>query len=170
MTPGYTPSLLYPDLLGPNCYSQLYSLYLEPCNFSTLTTVQYCNTSIPLVNYVLAREYRTAALEELCKFRPGGVIKADDIYADADAAFAALATLLIEQDGEWFFGSQEPGLFDAAVFAYTHLILTLPWDEKGKKLVGLVRKHEVLVEHEQRVWKWTNGRARSRSQPKTPRR
>ena len=45
----------------------------------------------------------------------------DDIYSEAEKAFEALSFLL--GDDEWFFGSVKPGLFDAAVFAYTHLLL-----------------------------------------------
>lgn len=46
------------------------------------------------------------------------------IYADARRAFGALETLLLEGEGRWFFGTESPGLFDAEVFSYTHLILS----------------------------------------------
>ncbi|KAJ1326470.1 SAM complex protein [Microdochium nivale] len=52
----------------------------------------------------------------------------DELYDGAREAFSALATCLHGEDGggagdEWFFGADAPGVFDAAVFAYTHLIL-----------------------------------------------
>jgi metaxin len=33
---------------------------------------------------------------------------------------------------EWFFGAERPGLFDASVFAYTHLLLI----EEGEEGLG----------------------------------
>lgn len=71
---------------------------------------------------------------------------------------SALSTML--GDDEWFFSGEEPGMFDAALFGYTHLILTLGWDEKEAGLARAVRKYENLVEHE--------GRIRRRFYPNTP--
>lgn len=92
---------------------------------------------------------QSAATQELLQARPGGAINADDIYADAESAVSALSTIL--GNDEWFFGSKEPGLFDAALFGYLHLILTLKWDEKEAGLVRAVKKHENLVAHEERI-------------------
>lgn len=101
---------------------------------------------------------QAAAKEELLQGRPGGVIVADDIYADAEEAVLALSTAL-GQD-EWFFGGVDPGLFDAALFGYLHLILTLGWDEKEAGLLRAVRKYPNLVVHE--------GRIRRRVYPNAP--
>lgn len=94
---------------------------------------------------------QTAAKQELLQARPGGVINADDIYADAESAVSALSTILGGDD--WFFGVEEPGLFDAALFGYLHLILTLKWDEREAGLVRAVKKHENLIGHEERIRK-----------------
>ncbi|TGZ85522.1 hypothetical protein EX30DRAFT_346051 [Ascodesmis nigricans] len=138
----------------------LYALYLEPRNFNTLAIKQYCQTAIPLVNKLLAWEYRNSAFKELCKTRPGAVLSSIDIYADADSAFSSLATLLADQGGDWFFGAAEPGLFDATVYSYTHLILTLPWDRRAATLQHTLRKYDILVAHERRLHALTFARDR----------
>ncbi|KAF8251085.1 hypothetical protein K440DRAFT_579538 [Wilcoxina mikolae CBS 423.85] len=127
----------------------LYALYLEPHNCHTLAQTLYRSTSVPAVNLLLSSELQKSAAAELRKCRPGGVVNGDDIYADADAAFSALSTVL--GDDEWFFGAEEPGLFDATVFGYTHLILTLGWHEKEAAVARGVRRHKNLVAHERRV-------------------
>jgi metaxin len=104
---------------------------------------------VPAVNLLLSSELQKSAAAELRKCRPGGVVNRDDIYADADAAFSALSTVL--GGDEWFFGAEEPGLFDATVFGYTHLILTLEWHEKETAIARSVRKHKNLVAHERRA-------------------
>lgn len=89
-------------------------------------------------------------------------VDADKIYDDARRALGALETLLGgttakrggQQEGEeeeeekeeqprsrWFFGAAHPTLFDAAVFSYTHLILSddyssQPWgDDTLRRIV-----------------------------------
>lgn len=49
------------------------------------------------------------------------IVNAETLYNQAEEAFIALESLL--GDDEWFFGAEKPGLFDASVFAYTHLLL-----------------------------------------------
>jgi metaxin len=71
------------------------------------------------VRLTIARELRLAAENELLKFST--MIDAEQLYNQAEEAFAALETLL--GDDDWFFGASGPGLFDASVFAYTHLLL-----------------------------------------------
>ena len=107
---------------------------------------------------VLAHELLTAAREEVAR-SCGGAAGAEDrtaILAGAEAAFEALETLLVEVsgggkgrnegDGEWFLGASEPGMLDAAVFAYTHCILEL-----GIGMEGPVERCEALVRHRQRI-------------------
>lgn len=48
---------------------------------------------------------------------------AEDCYAEAVAAFRALEATLQDSTTGYFFSAPAPGLFDAAVFAYTHLLL-----------------------------------------------
>ena len=67
----------------------------------------------------LAHTLQLAAQTELLKY--SSTINAETLYNQADEAFAALETLL--GDDTWFFGAAGPGLFDASVFAYTHLLL-----------------------------------------------
>ena len=68
--------------------------------------------------------------------------------AEADRAFAALSTLL--GDDNWFFGMEEPGLFDASVFAYTYLLLDgMVWEESI--LEEKLRKYGNLIEHKDRI-------------------
>ncbi|KAI5793085.1 hypothetical protein EDC01DRAFT_83208 [Geopyxis carbonaria] len=128
----------------------LYALYIEPHNFKALARIQYRSTAVSLVNHILSNEYQTAAMNELYKFS-SGVINAADIYADAESAFTALATVL--GDSRWMFGAKAPGLFDATVFGYTHLILNLSWNKQEEHLLRMVRKHQNLVDHERRIWK-----------------
>ena len=67
----------------------------------------------------LSYQLRDAATQELAKTTPE--TKAEDLLSAAVDAFKALSTLLGE--AEWFFGKEVPGLFDASVFAYVHLLL-----------------------------------------------
>jgi len=99
---------------------QLYSIYLSP-NFTTIAEPLYIlpTSSNPFVRLTIAKELRTAAEKELLKFST--VIAAETLYNQAEEAFAALDMLLADDD--WFFGAARPGLFDASVFAYTHLLL-----------------------------------------------
>lgn len=92
---------------------------------------------------------QAAATKELLKARPGGIINPDDIYADAESAVSALSAVLGED--EWFFGAEEPGYFDAAVFGYTHLVLATEWDEGEAGLMRAVKGHANLVAHEERI-------------------
>lgn len=75
----------------------------------------------------------------------------NEIYSDAESAFAALSTLLGED--EWFFGGKEPRLFDAEVFAYTYLILDgrlIRW--KDDSLKRCVSDFANLVRHQRRLY------------------
>ena len=75
-------------------------------------------------------------------------ISSDTLIAEADGAFAALSTLLGNDD--WFFRVKDPGLFDASVFAYTYLLLDgMKWEED--RLQKKLRAYENLVEHKDRI-------------------
>lgn len=99
---------------------QLYCIYLSH-NFTSFAEPLYIlsTSSNPFVRLAIARELQTAAEKELLKFST--VISAETLYNQAEEAFAALEMLLGKDD--WFFGASSPGLFDASVFAYTHLLL-----------------------------------------------
>lgn len=97
----------------------------------------------------VARELRQAAEKELLKFST--VITAETLYNQAEEAFAALETLLGKDD--WFFGASGPGLFDASVFAYTHLLLD---DGLGKgwldtRLRDALMSRKRLISHQDRI-------------------
>ncbi|UPX15023.1 uncharacterized protein EKO05_0005491 [Ascochyta rabiei] len=98
----------------------LYSIYLSH-NFTSIAEPLYIlpTSSNPFVRLTIARELRLAAEKELLKHL--AVISAETLYNQAEEAFTALESLL--GDDEWFFGAERPSLFDASVFAYTHLLL-----------------------------------------------
>ncbi|KAI5283415.1 hypothetical protein KEM54_002147 [Ascosphaera aggregata] len=138
----------------------VYFLYIDPRNFNSAAKHLYIDstTSNTLVRSIIARQLQRAARAEL--FRAIPYIDVGDIESEADDAFTSLSTLLGERD---FFSDdhdnddtsqqqRRPGLFDASVFAYTHLIL----DEKlvplrHNPLVHMLRKHENLVRHRHRL-------------------
>lgn len=95
------------------------------------------------VRAATAHHLRKAALEELKKTTPNVVV--DDILRDGKEALQALSTLL--GSDQWFFGAEGPALFDASVFAYTHLLLDegMGWKDNG--LGDAVRGFSNLVHH-----------------------
>ena len=92
-------------------------------------------------------QLQQAARDELLK--TSRYIDAADLEGDAANAFEALSALLGED--EHFFGRPNPGLFDASVFAYTHLILNEELGWKQNRLAQLLRKHNNLVQHRERL-------------------
>lgn len=76
-------------------------------------------------------------------------IDVSDLEAEADKAFEALSTLLGEQ--EYFFNRPKPGLLDASLFAYSHLILDGRMGWKRNRLERLLRKYDNLVQHRERL-------------------
>ena len=97
----------------------------------------------------ISYKLRQAASSELIKATAPSAISEVDIMREAEDAFNALSSLL-GQD-EWFLGEQKPTLFDATVFAYTHLILgeTMGWKENG--MAEQLKQMENLVKHRERI-------------------
>lgn len=97
----------------------------------------------------IARELRQAAENELLKF--SAIIDAEELYRQAEEAFDALETVL--GDDSWFFGASKPGLFDASVFSYTHLLLDenlgKGWIDSRLRNTLLMRKR--LANHRNRI-------------------
>lgn len=124
-------------------------MYLEPENFDSVAWPLYIETdsSNTFVQQALEYQLKSAAREELLK--TSTVIDADDIYARAEQAFESLSTLLGED--EYFFGAGEPGLFDASVFAYTHLLLDERMRWKHDVLTQALESNSNLVNHRNRV-------------------
>jgi metaxin len=129
---------------------QLYQLYLHPSN-STLVHKLYiepCSSS-SFVQLAISHQLREAAEKELAKTSYSSTISEEDTMRDAAKAFAAFSELLGED--QWFFGQKQPSMFDASVFAYTHLILDedLQWGEN--ELGRQLSQHQNLVAHRDRI-------------------
>jgi metaxin len=127
----------------------LYQLYLHEDNFARITRRLYINpsTTSSLVRFALASQLQQAARNELLK--SSSYIDIFDLETDAENAFDALSTLLSED--EFFFGRTTPGIFDASVFAYTHLLLDESMHWKYNRLGQLLRRHPNLVNHRDRL-------------------
>ncbi|KAJ4372626.1 hypothetical protein N0V86_007988 [Didymella sp. IMI 355093] len=128
----------------------LYSIYLSP-NFTSIAEPLYIlpTSSNPFVRLTIARELRIAAEKELLKF--SSIISAETLHNQAEEAFTALDSLL--GDNQWFFGADTPGLFDASVFAYTHLLLD---DRLGKgwldvRLRDTLMSRQHLIAHRSKI-------------------
>ncbi|KAF7522668.1 hypothetical protein G7054_g12059 [Neopestalotiopsis clavispora] len=124
----------------------LYTLYLSPANSQLLSELYIAPVSATgLVQMTVRYQVQRAAEAEI--LQSVGMVKVDPevLYRDAEQAFDALAAAL--GSGDWFFGNSRPGLFDAALFAYTHLLLdeSLPWADT--RLGDSLRKFHNLVEH-----------------------
>ncbi|KAH7113882.1 hypothetical protein B0J11DRAFT_541530 [Dendryphion nanum] len=128
----------------------LYSVYLS-ANSTSIAEPLYILTSSrnSFVRLAIARELSHAAEKELLKF--SAVIDSRSLYSQAEEAFDALETVLGKHT--WFFGNESPALFDASVFAYTHLLLD---DRLGKgwmdtRLRDTLLKKKRLVAHRNKI-------------------
>lgn len=134
----------------------LHTLYLSSSNFDAVARPLYIKsaTSSSLVHFSLQRALQAAALEEIVKASNAPVVDIGLLYRESDNAFSALSELL--GDNEWFLGKEEPGLMDASVFAYTHLLLdeTLGWITKEERLGKGLRdgRWTNLVDHRRRIY------------------
>ncbi|KAJ4315398.1 hypothetical protein N0V94_005967 [Neodidymelliopsis sp. IMI 364377] len=128
----------------------LYSIYLSH-NFTSIAEPLYIlpTSTNAFVRLTIARDLRLAAEKELLKF--SAIVNAETLYNQAEEAFTALDSLL--GDDEWFFGAETPSLFDASVFAYTHLLLD---DGLGKgwldtRLRDTLKPRQRLVAHRDKI-------------------
>ena len=133
---------------GLNATLQIYSVYLSP-NATSIAEPLYVlpASTNAFVRLTIAHDLRRAAEQELLKF--SAVIHAESLYKEAEDAFAALETLL--GSDKWFFGASNPSLFDASVFAYTHLLLDDKMDWSETRLPDSLSRHKSLVEHRDRI-------------------
>ncbi|KAF2011558.1 hypothetical protein BU24DRAFT_413193 [Aaosphaeria arxii CBS 175.79] len=128
----------------------LYSVYLSANSTSIAEPLYVLPTSRnSFVRLTIARDLRCAAENELLKF--SAIIDADLLHSEAEEAFNSLESLLGEDT--WFFDNQMPGLFDASVFAYTHLLLD---DNLGSgwadtRLRDTIVQKKRLVAHRNRI-------------------
>ncbi|PHH87302.1 hypothetical protein CDD83_9044 [Cordyceps sp. RAO-2017] len=137
----------------------LYALYLDPANGPLLADLYFSPSSSAASSSLLLRAanqraLRAAATAEILKTTRRPLLDPPALAAEAEAAFRALSALLADDD--WFFGARAPGLFDAAVFAYTHPILDdgLAWADDGlgarlARFANLVAHRTALYE---RCW------------------
>lgn len=126
----------------------LYLLYLQPENFPLAQDLYITPSSNhPLINLTVSHQLRQAAAQELLKTTPK--VQAEQVLAEAVDAFAALSTLLGED--EWFFGGKEPGLFDAEVFAYTYLLGSGVLEWRENKMGEELKRFENLGRHRERI-------------------
>ncbi|TKX23306.1 hypothetical protein C1H76_4373 [Elsinoe australis] len=129
----------------------LYQLYLHPQNkglLEKLYTAPFSEAGV--VRYATEVQLRKAAEEEVRKSNAVGQIGEEEVMREGEEALDALEELLGSE--QWFFGVKEPGLFDAAVFAYTHLLLE-EWGWGWNALGGVLKGKKGLVKHRRRVWK-----------------
>jgi metaxin len=110
-------------------------LYVEPSSASRL------------VRKFLSRQLYGAAEAELLKY-PARV-DSELLYEEAKRALEALSILL--GSNEWFFEEASPGLFDASVFAYTHLLLDIEMGWREDRLTKSVLRWKNLVRHRERI-------------------
>ncbi|RMZ91723.1 hypothetical protein DV736_g1063, partial [Chaetothyriales sp. CBS 134916] len=127
----------------------LYNLYIDCDNFRSVSWPLYVATASRsrAVQHVTANQLRTAAFDELSK--SSSLVDGTALYDAADAAFKALSTLLGARD--FFFDAAQPGLFDASLFAYTHLLLGFEPRWARPQLLSILRRYDNLVVHRDRL-------------------
>ncbi|KAL0942449.1 uncharacterized protein CTRU02_200335 [Colletotrichum truncatum] len=137
----------------------LHALYLSPANAALLSRL-YIEpaTNNPVARLALSHQVCSAAEAEVLKATRTAVVDPARIYADARSAFEALAALLNESEGGgggggtgWFFAAEDPTLFDASVFAYTHLLLDDTFGWADRTLSEVLMEFPVLVRHRERL-------------------
>ncbi|KAI1823844.1 putative mitochondrial outer membrane protein [Xylaria intraflava] len=129
----------------------LYTLYISPANTDLLTYFYIAPaTSSRLVRATLLHQLRHAAELGILRSTGRNAIDPEALYNGAEEAFGALDAVL--GDDMWFFGSEIPGLFDATMFSYTHLVLheDLAWE--NRRLNDILKKFPRLVEHRDRIY------------------
>ena len=138
----------------------LFTLYLDERNSEAVAKELYIypTSSNPLVQMTLFRQLKQAAHDEL--LRNTSYIKEEELYLEAENAFAALSTLL--GDDTYFFGKERPTLLDASVFAYTHLLLDKSLNWQNTRLADSLRESENMVQHREKLLSSYFGRLRPR--------
>ncbi|KAI0134758.1 putative mitochondrial outer membrane protein [Xylariales sp. AK1849] len=128
----------------------LYSLYLSQANSQLLKDLYIAPVSTSwAVQTTVLYQLRRAAEAEILQSAGATVADPSTLYRGAEQAFEALAAALGSDD--WFFGNSGPGLFDAALFAYTHLLLdaSLKWEDT--RLKDALQRNTSLVNHRDRI-------------------
>ncbi|KAI4860200.1 hypothetical protein F4820DRAFT_120783 [Hypoxylon rubiginosum] len=131
-------------------HAWLYALYLSRRNSDFLSQLYITPISAShVVRTATLYQLRHAAEAEILKSIGTPVVDSAALYKGARDAFGALSSVLGSQD--WFFESPSPGLFDAALFSYTHLLLdsSLAWQDRT--LADIVKEFPNLVQHRDRI-------------------
>lgn len=129
--------------------TQLYQLYLIPENFNQVARhlyVQPCSSQ-PFVQLAIGHQLYKAAEIELSKTVT--VVDGSVLLKDAEEALVSLSTLLGEE--QWFFAQETPGLFDASVFAYAHLLLDENMGWRCNDMGDALHRHANLARHRDRI-------------------
>ena len=123
----------------------LYTLYLDEANFVSVARPWYVETATAnaAVRLALALRLKEAASKELLKSMT--VICEDHLLEQATSAFKALSTFL--GDDRTFSRDKRPGLLDAAVFAYTHLLLRDDIAWRNRNMIEVLKTYQNLVQH-----------------------
>lgn len=150
----------------------LHSLYLSPRNRHIVERLYLKPTSSSwAVQKSIEHTLLTAVQEQLILATPRARIDVDDIYARARQSLESFALVLQDEEKEvgegnaWVLGGDGKGgptLIDAALFAYTHLLLDESMGWKDKRLVISVHRWPVLVRHRDRILKEFYGEAMER--------
>ncbi|KAH6845024.1 hypothetical protein B0I37DRAFT_378978 [Chaetomium sp. MPI-CAGE-AT-0009] len=135
----------------------LYALYLDPAHTALLQRLYiHPSSSSRGVQAALLYQLRRAAAEQIATSSGGKIISLapvnsvegideDAVYHLAREAVEALASLLSESGTGWFFGRERPGMFDAALFSYTHLMMEyMPGEASAGEGAGVALGEMVL--------------------------
>ena len=123
----------------------VFTVYLDEANFDHVALPWYVHSASTniAVRFALAAQLRQAARAELLKRSIS--IDEKELLLHADEAFKALSAALGEKNS--FAGNRQPGLLDAAVFAYTHLLLHDEIDWQDAEMVKVLKQYPNLVRH-----------------------
>ncbi|KAH8670903.1 hypothetical protein BX600DRAFT_457788 [Xylariales sp. PMI_506] len=128
----------------------LHALYLSPANSKLLTELYIAPASATkLVQTTIFYQLRSAAEAQILQATGATRVNPATLYDKAQQAFEALATAL--GSNEWFFGNSEPGVFDAAVFSYTHLLLDSSLNWEDARLTRSLEQSPSLIAHRNRI-------------------
>ncbi|KAF9304672.1 hypothetical protein BGZ74_000880 [Mortierella antarctica] len=132
----------------------IYTLWFEEAHFKKTTRNHYFGHHVPVLKTILAYWEKSSIVHSMLLTRTQ--IDREQIFEEASTAIESIATLL--GDSDYFFGKDAPSSLDAIVFAYLHVILTLPKiraDNSGRssELARIVRKHSNLYEYSQKIWR-----------------
>ena len=96
---------------------------------------------------ILSHQLRNAAQAELLKQAP--TIDVEALYRESKKALDALSELL--GDDRYFFDEEKPGIFDAAVFAYTNILLDDGMQWEARRMNEDLASFKNLVGHRKRI-------------------